>query len=84
MDAAQLSTITDAEVLRGIVAEKLIELADRDAKIAQHEAQALAHHRAIVYKDSKIAALTAEVGAAAACAVRCTLGEDGSGAAQLV
>lgn len=54
MDAAQLSSITDADVLRGIVAEQLIAIADRDAKIA-------AHDRAIVYKDNKIAALTAEV-----------------------
>ena len=54
MDAAQLSAINDAEVLRGIVAEQLVAIADRDAKIA-------AHDRAIVYKDSKIAALTAEV-----------------------
>ena len=39
MDAAQLSAINDANVLRGIVAEKLVEIAARDAKIAQHEAQ---------------------------------------------
>jgi transposase len=75
MDAAQLSAITDANVLRGIVAEKLIEIAEqhaqvaardallaaRDAKIAQHEAQALAHQRLIVYKDSRIEQLTLQI-----------------------
>jgi len=75
MDAAQLSAINDANVLRTIVAEKLIEIAERDAKITQHAAQIAArdvllaardakiaaHDRVIVYKDSKIAALTAEV-----------------------
>ena len=54
MDATQLAAITDVDVLRCIVAEKLSELAERDAKIA-------ADHRSIVYKDCKIEALTAEV-----------------------
>ncbi|MGH8031371.1 MAG: IS66 family transposase [Luteimonas sp.] len=47
MDLAQLSTITDADVLRAMVVEKLGEIAARD--------------RAIVYKDCKIAVLTAEI-----------------------
>lgn len=54
MDATQLAAITDVDVLRGIVAEKLSELAERDAKIAVDA-------RAIVYKDAKIVSLTAEV-----------------------
>ena len=82
MDSTQLAAITDANVLRSIVAEKLVQIAERDAqltahaaktaqheallaardaKIAQHEAQALTQQRAIVYKDAKIQALTAEV-----------------------
>jgi transposase len=39
MDSTQLAAITDANVLRSIVAENLIGIAARDAKIAQHEAQ---------------------------------------------
>jgi transposase len=68
MDAVQLSAITDANVLRGIVAEKLIELAERDAQLtanavqlADRDAKIAAHDRVIVYKDAKIEALTAEV-----------------------
>ena len=54
MDAAQITSITDVETLHGIVIDQLTAIAARDAKIA-------ADHRAIVYKDSKIEALTAEV-----------------------
>ncbi len=47
MDLAHLATITDADVLRGMVIEKLADIAARD--------------RAIVYKDCKIAQLSAEI-----------------------
>jgi transposase len=47
MDAASLNSITDIDVLRGLVAEKIAELAARD--------------RTIAHKDTKIAALTAEI-----------------------
>ena len=72
MDAAQLSAITDADVLRGILADKLIEAAARDAQheaqLAEHiaqiairDAKIAAHARAIVYKDSRIAHLTLQI-----------------------
>jgi transposase len=61
MDAAQLSAITDANVLRGVVAEKLIQLAERDAQLTANAAKIAAHERAIVYKDAKIEALTLEI-----------------------
>ncbi len=68
MDAAQLSTITDAHVLRAIVAEKLIQIAQRDAQITTQLSQIAArdvaiasHEKAIVDKDAKIDALMAEV-----------------------
>ena len=75
MDSAQLFAINDANVLREIVAEKLVELAARDAQlsaldkqiaahmvqIAQHEARAISHQRAIVYKDSRIEQLTVQI-----------------------
>jgi len=54
MDLAQIISITDVEILRGIVAEKLAEIAKRDAQIA-------AHDRVIFFKDAKIEALTAEI-----------------------
>lgn len=68
MDAAQITSITDVKTLHGIVAEKLIELAERDAtiaahvaQIAVHEAQASSQQRTINFKDAKIEALTAEI-----------------------
>ncbi len=54
MDAAQITSITDVKTLHGIVIDQLTAIAQRDARIA-------ADHRAIVYKDSKIEALTAEI-----------------------
>jgi transposase len=54
MDAATLATITDVDVLRSLVAEKIDE-------IAQHTAAIEARDRAIVYKDAKIGKLTAEI-----------------------
>lgn len=63
MDEAQLATITDANLLRSIVAEKMGEIAERDAqltardaKIAQHEAQIAARDALLVARDAKIAA----------------------------
>lgn len=47
MDAAALNAITDVDTLRALVAEKMGEIARRD--------------RSILYKDTKIAALTAEI-----------------------
>ena len=43
MDAAQLSAINDANVLRRIVAEKLIEIAERDAQLTARDQQIAAH-----------------------------------------
>lgn len=54
MDAAQITSIIDVETLHGIVIDQLATIAQRDARIA-------ADHRAIVYKDSRIEALTAEI-----------------------
>lgn len=75
MDTTQLAAITDVETLRGMVAQKLVELSDRDAQltahqaqiaahvatIAAHEAQATSQQRTIIYKSAKIATLTAEI-----------------------
>jgi len=61
MDATQLAAITDADVLRGIVAEKLVVIARHEAQLTANDAQIAARDRLIVYKDSKIAALNAEV-----------------------
>lgn len=68
MDAATLATITDADVLRAIVAEKVAEIAQhtatiaqRDAVIAEREERLASRERTIVYKDAKIAKLTAEI-----------------------
>ncbi len=54
MHAATLDTITDVDTLRGMIREQL------DA-IAQHEAIVAQRDRAIVHKEAKIAALTAEI-----------------------
>ena len=54
MDAKQLAAITDVDVLRSIVADKLLELAERDATLASRD-------RTILYKDAKISALSAEI-----------------------
>lgn len=54
MDAAPLSAITDADVLRGLLAEKLVELAARDALIAERD-------KAIRHRDIRIEALTHEI-----------------------
>ena len=75
MDAAQITSITDVQILHGIVAEKLIEIAERDAQLTAHQAQITAHvatiaaqeaqvssqQRTIIYKSAKIATLTAEI-----------------------
>lgn len=54
MDAAQLSTITDVQQLRELVAAKMVMIGERDAHIARRD-------RAIVWKDAKIAKLTDEI-----------------------
>lgn len=54
MDAATLATITDVDVLRALVAEKIDVIAQRDATIASRE-------RTIHHREAKIAALTAEI-----------------------
>ena len=54
MDAVQLAAITDVDVLRSMVADKLRELAERDATLASRD-------RTILYKDARIQALTAEI-----------------------
>jgi transposase len=68
MDAAQLSAITDVQRLREIVAEKVVELAQRDARIVQHEAliadrdaQIANLDRTIAWKAAKIDQLTREI-----------------------
>lgn len=75
MDSTLLFAIDDANVLREIVAQTLLaiaerdaQLSERDAQIAQHQKQVAehlatiaTHEQSIVCKDSKIAALIAEV-----------------------
>ncbi len=68
MDAAQLSSITDARILREIVAEKLVEIAarealiaQRDTQIAQRDARIAEHERTLVDKNSRIAHLIEEI-----------------------
>ena len=72
MDAAQLNTITDVEMLRGLVAEKIAEivrreqmhadvLAQRDASLAARDALLAKRDREIVYKTAKIDQLTREI-----------------------
>lgn len=68
MDSTTLATITDADVLRGIVAEQLDAIAQRDhaialrdAQIAERDARLSERDRTIVYKEAKIAKLTAEI-----------------------
>jgi transposase len=54
MDAAFLSTLTDADVLRGLLAEKLAELAARDAAIAERDALISKRDEVIAERDALI------------------------------
>ena len=54
MDLAPLNTITDVQTLRGLVAEKIAEIARREAELGERD-------RAIVYKDARIEQLTHEL-----------------------
>lgn len=54
MDAAQLNAIDDVKVLRALVAEKLVQIANHQAVIAKRD-------REIVYKAAKIEQLTREI-----------------------
>ena len=68
MHAATLEHITDLDTLRRIALQSLQNVAERDAGIAERDAQIATHlatlaerDHAIHYKDTKIAALTAEI-----------------------
>lgn len=54
MNAAQLNAITDVDVLRAMVVDKLAEIGKRDALVAKRE-------RELVYKNAKIDQLTREI-----------------------
>lgn len=54
MNAAQLNAITDVDVLRALVADKIAEIGKRDALVAKRE-------RELVYKTAKIDQLTREI-----------------------
>lgn len=56
MDFAQLSTITDADVLRDLLAEKLDEIAARDAVIAQREKHLVDSEALLASRAAQIAA----------------------------
>lgn len=55
MDSTQLATITDAEVLRGIVLDQLTAIAERDESIAQYATEIEARHAALCARDLEIA-----------------------------
>lgn len=68
MDAAFLSTLTDADVLRGLLAEKLAELAardvviaERDSLIAERDALIAERDKTIRHREARIDALTHEI-----------------------
>ncbi|WP_297919794.1 IS66 family transposase [Metallibacterium sp.] len=61
MDSAQLATITDAEVLRGIVANALEQIAERDQSIAQFTTEIARRDHTIAWKSAEIERLTAEI-----------------------
>lgn len=54
MNSTQLATITDTDVLRGIVLEQLAAIAERDQSIARRD-------HTIAWKSAEIARLTAEI-----------------------
>jgi transposase len=61
MDAATLATITDVDVLRALVAEKVDTIRVQQRRIDDHDALIAERDRSIHYKDTRIAALTAEI-----------------------
>jgi transposase len=65
MDFAQLSAITDADILRGLVVEKLAEIARRDnehsQQIAEHTTQISAQEKALAARDTRIAERDAQI-----------------------
>jgi len=56
MDAAQLSTITDAGVLRALVVEKLHEIALREQALAEHDKRLAEHDKRLAARDEIIRA----------------------------
>ena len=61
MDSTQLAAITDADVLRGIVAQALDQIAERDQSIAHFTTEIARRDHTIAYKSAEIARLTAEI-----------------------
>ena len=54
MDFAHLSTITDADILRGLVVEKLNEIAARDVLLAVRDQYIAAHATVLAIRDESI------------------------------
>ena len=61
MDSVQLATITDADVLRAIVANALEQIAERDQSIAQFTTEIARRDHTIAWKSAEIERLTAEI-----------------------
>lgn len=61
MDAALLSTLTDPEILRALVAEKVAQIAERDQLLAEREQHIAERDKAIHFRDVRIEALTHEI-----------------------
>lgn len=61
MDAASLNAITDIDVLRALVLEKVEAIAARDAYIEQRDTLIAERDRTITYKDARIHQLTHEI-----------------------
>ena len=61
MDSSQLAAITDADVLREIVAQALDQIAERDQSIAHFTTEIARRDHTIAYKSAEIARLTAEI-----------------------
>jgi transposase len=61
MDAAHLSTITDADVLRALLSEKLAEIEARDELLSAHQKVIAERDEAIRNRDIRIEALTHEI-----------------------
>ena len=61
MDAATLATITDVDVLRSVILDQIEAIATQQRSIDERDQRLEARDHAIFYKDTKIAALTAEI-----------------------
>ena len=61
MDQAQLNAITDIDVLRALVADKIIEIGARDDLLAKRDELLAKRDRELVYKAAKIDQLTREI-----------------------